>query len=259
MNFNQLNEQLSGLPLGGLRYFEQLGSTNDEALRWASRGAPDLSLVVADEQTRGRGRPGRRWMTAPGSGLALSLILRPTVEERAHPTRMTGLLALSLGDALLALGLDPQFKWPNDVLLGGRKAAGILVEACWQGQELEALVLGMGVNVLRESVPPPDELLFPAASIEAGLGRPLDRVALLREILSALLRWRPQLATRKFLETWEGRLAYRGQQVEVTINAAEKVTGQLLGLAPDGGLRLDTQADGDITVHFGDVHLRPLA
>ena len=138
MNELQLEQHLSSLPLGAFRYYETIGSTNNEALAWASQGAPDFSLILADEQTSGRGRMDRKWFTPPYSALAMSLILRPTTIERAHPARTTGLLALSLAESLLKLGLVPQIKWPNDVLLTDRKVAGILVESTWMSMELDA-------------------------------------------------------------------------------------------------------------------------
>ena len=106
MNRTQIDSSLSHLPLGEIRYFDTIGSTNDEALAWASQGTPDFSLVIADEQTRGRGRMDRKWFTPPHSALAMSLVLRPTQLERAHLSRMTGLLALSLTESLLKLGLE---------------------------------------------------------------------------------------------------------------------------------------------------------
>ena len=172
MNDIHFEKWLSSLPLSAFRYYDTLGSTNDEALVWASQGAPDFSLIIADEQTSGRGRMDRKWFTPPQSALAMSLILRPTAIERTHPARTTGLLALSLAESLRKLGLIPQIKWPNDVLLSGRKVAGILVETTWMGDELDAMVLGMGVNVLNASIPPADQLLFPATSIETELGHP---------------------------------------------------------------------------------------
>lgn len=259
MNRTKIETAFKSLPLGEIRYFDTVGSTNDEALAWATQSAQDLSLVIADEQTLGRGRKDRKWFTPPGSALALSLILRPTSIERAHPSRATGLLALSLTESLLDLELTPKIKWPNDVLLGGRKAAGILVESSWMGEQLEALILGLGVNVLGASIPPPDRLLFPATSLETELGYPIDRIELLKDILSKVLAWRPRLGTHAFLDAWEGNLAFRGEQVQVEGGGEEPVTGKLLGLEPDAGLRLLTEHGKTMTVHFGEVHLRPLA
>jgi BirA family biotin operon repressor/biotin-[acetyl-CoA-carboxylase] ligase len=259
MNKTEIERDLSSLPLGGLRYFETIGSTNDEALAWASMGAPDFSLVIADEQTSGRGRMDRKWFTPPHAALALSLILRPTAIERAHPSRTTGLLALSLADSLLELGIAPQIKWPNDVLLGGKKAAGILVESSWMGERLDALVLGMGVNVLTASIPPAEGLLFPATSLETELGYPVDRGNLLREILAKVVEWRPRLGTDIFLKAWEAKLAFRGQQVQVEGGSGKPVTGELLGLDPDGSLHLRNEQGKSVAVRIGEVHLRPLA
>lgn len=259
MNEAQLKILLAPLPLGPLRYFDRIGSTNDEALAWALQGAPDLSLVVADEQTKGRGRMDRKWLTPPNAALAMSLILRPSQTEHAHPARTTGLFAVSLADSLRTLGLAPQIKWPNDVLISGRKVAGILVESTWIGEELDALVLGMGVNVLRESVPPDDQLLFPATSIETELGRPVKRAKMIRDILANVLDWRPRLGTGVFLKTWEENLAFRDQQVQVQRESGNPLTGKLLGLNPDGSLRLRDLHGKSVTVQFGEVHLRPVA
>ena len=259
MNRTQIESSLSHLPLREIRYFDTIGSTNDEALTWASQSAPDFSLVIADEQTSGRGRMDRKWFTPPHSALAMSLILRPTKLECTHLSRMTGLLALSLTESLLKLSLEPQIKWPNDVLLSGRKVAGILVESSWLGGTLDVFVLGMGVNVLSASAPPNDQLLFPATSIETELGHPLQRVDLLKDILSNVLDWRQKLGSEVFLKAWEKNLAYRGQQVQVEGRQAEPVIGELLGLESDGSLRLLDEHGKSVTVRFGEVHLRPLA
>jgi BirA family biotin operon repressor/biotin-[acetyl-CoA-carboxylase] ligase len=259
MNETQLTRSLAPLPLGALRYYNTTGSTNDDALAWASQGAPDISLVIADEQTRGRGRMDRKWYTPPHSALAFSLILRPVDSERAHPARTTGLLALSLSECLRKLGLAPEIKWPNDVLLNGRKVAGILVESTWSGEELESMVLGMGVNVLAASVPPAEILLFPATSIETELGRAIDRIQLLHAILEMVLALRPTLGTDAFLDAWEANLAFRGQQVQVLGSSPKPITGELLGLNVDGSLRLRDEHGRSVTVQVGEVHLRPLA
>jgi BirA family biotin operon repressor/biotin-[acetyl-CoA-carboxylase] ligase len=259
MNEIQLEQYLSPIPLSAFRHYDKISSTNDEALAWASQGAPDLSLIIADEQTSGRGRMNRKWFTPPHSALAMSLILRPTAIERAHPARTTGLLALSLAESLLKLGIVPQIKWPNDVLLTNRKVAGILVESSWLGEELDALVLGMGVNVLDASIPPAEQLSFPATSIETELGHPIERMDLLKDVLLRALDWRPNLGTDAFLQAWEGSLAYRGKQVQVEGRSGKPIIGEVLGLDMDGGLRLRDEHGNSVTVQFGEVHLRPLA
>ncbi|MCI0550877.1 MAG: biotin--[acetyl-CoA-carboxylase] ligase [Anaerolineae bacterium] len=259
MNPNELNKALSKLPLGDIKYFESIGSTNDEALAWAANDAKDLSLVIADEQTAGRGRLDRKWFTPPGTALAFSLILRPTTDERPHLSRIVGLAALAVADALRTRRLTPQIKWPNDVLLLGHKVAGILVESVWSGEDIDCVVIGVGINVLKGSVPPADLLHFPATSLEDELGYPPDRLEVLFDILSNLIDMRPQLGTEEFLNRWGEALAFLGEQVQIEVGSEPPILGQLLGLESDGSLRLRDGHDKTVAVRFGDVRLRPLA
>jgi len=257
LNTTKLQVALRGLPLSDLRFFESIGSTNDEALAWAAQGAADFSLVVADEQTSGRGRSGRKWFTPPQTALAFSLILRPTADESTHPARTTGLGALALVDSLRKIGLVPQIKWPNDVLLNGHKVAGILVESVWTGDRPDAFILGMGVNVLTASVPPTDQTLFPATSIEDELGKTIKRTELLNNILTFLIAWRSCLGTDEFMQAWVDALAFRGKQVQVWAGSDRPLTGSLLGLESDGSLCLRDEHGNHVTVQFGEIHLRP--
>ena len=147
-----LRMSLRDLPLGGLRFFEEISSTNDVALEWASQGAPDLALVVAEGQTSGRGRAGRAWVTRPGTALAFSLVLQLSSGEEQNLPRFSGLGALAVASALQKWGLTAAVKWPNDILLEGRKVCGILVEAVWVGEKVERMILGIGINVTTEAV-----------------------------------------------------------------------------------------------------------
>lgn len=255
---SKYHRTLSNLPLGEFRYYEKIGSTNDEALTWASKGAPDFSLIIADEQTTGRGRTNRKWYTPPHSALAMSLILRPSTIEKKHLSRMTGLLALSLADTLKNFQLDPKIKWPNDILLKGRKTAGILVEPSWLGDTLDAIVLGMGVNVLRNSEPPADLLSYPATSIESELGQPIDRIKLLGDILKRTLEWRTRLGEPIFIKSWQAYLAFRGKRVQIEDQNHKIVIGEMRGLDSDGGLMVKDERGKSITIRFGEAHLIPL-
>ena len=257
MNERDLQNKISELPLGRMRYFDSIGSTNDEALAWAAQGAWDLSIVIADEQTAGRGRLNRKWFTPKGTALAFSLILRPSEAESTHPARTVGLGALALASACLKLGLRAQIKWPNDVLLEEKKTAGILVESVWTGDALDALVLGLGVNVSAASVPPADQVLFPATSLESELSHPVDRADILCAILSALLLWRSKLGADEFLKAWEDVLAFRGEQVQIFKDDEAPLTGELLGLAADGDLCLREANNNILTIQFGEIHLSP--
>lgn len=258
MDERAIRKTLSEFPLGGLRTFDQTGSTNDIAMAWAADGAPDLALVIAEGQTSGRGRGDRRWFTPPGTALAFSLVLRPLPGEEQSVSLFSGLGALAVCQALGMRGLNPEIKWPNDVLLNRRKVCGVLAEAAWMGEKAVSIVLGIGVNVSPEAVPAFDQLNFPATSIEAEMGNNVDRLILLRDVLEALLYWRDQFTKDVFTHAWENILAYRGEQVEIRAEGVPMRTGQVVGLERDGSLRLNS-LDGQVfTVQFGEVHLRPV-
>ncbi len=257
MNQTELTELLSSLPLGEIRFFESIGSTNDEALRWAQAGARDMSVVVADEQTMGRGRMDRPWFTPPGTALAFSVVLRPTFDEKPHLSRLVGLAALSIAHTLQSFGLSPQIKWPNDILLNQRKVAGVLIELVWSGEDVVCVVIGIGINVLKRAVPDTDILRFPGTSLEDALGIPVRREKILRDVLSSFLSLRPQVGTDSLMNQWGEMLAYRGRQVRVEMGADQTVVGRLEGILADGSLRLRDDNGKSVTVRFGDVSLRP--
>lgn len=257
MNETSLKKHLAKLNLGGLRYFETIGSTNDEALAWAATGANDLSLVIADEQTQGRGRLDRKWFTPKNSAIAMSLILRPTAPMRPHLSRTVGLAALSIADACLSLGLSPQIKWPNDILLNGKKVAGILVETVWSGHDANSLVVGMGVNVEKASIPPAELLKFPATSLEEMLGTLPQREDFIFRTLEALIRWREKINIQTFIQAWEEKLAFRGEIVNINAEDEKPIHGIVDGLESDGSLRLKDESGKPVSIRFGDVSLRP--
>ncbi|TLN10741.1 biotin--[acetyl-CoA-carboxylase] ligase [bacterium] len=254
---SMLRESLAGLPLAEVRFSAETGSTNDDALRWLEGGAGDAALVVADRQTAGRGRLNRRWITQPGGALAFSLILHPTSAEMDVLTLFSPLAGLAVSDGLAACcGLNAEIKWPNDVLLGRRKVCGVLAETSWQADRLAGVVIGVGVNVAPSAVPPADALLFPATCVEDALGRPLDRWALLAAILRAAFSWRQKLGSAEFFQSWESRLAFKGEAVQVG-TPDHVVQGTLIGIDPQGGLVLRTAAGKQEVITVGDVSLRP--
>jgi BirA family biotin operon repressor/biotin-[acetyl-CoA-carboxylase] ligase len=213
--------------------------------------------VIADEQTAGRGRLDRKWFTPKGTALAFSLILCPTLDEKPYLTRFVGLAALGITETLRGRGLVSQIKWPNDVLLNGRKVAGILVESVWSGEEVDCLVIGIGMNISKGAVPSADLVLFPATSLEESLGAAVEREAMLRDILAGIIALRPHIGSDSFIDAWEKALAFRGEEVQVEQGDGTGVTGKLLGLESDGSLRLTDTEGNPITVRFGDVRLRP--
>jgi BirA family biotin operon repressor/biotin-[acetyl-CoA-carboxylase] ligase len=163
---------------------------------------------------------------------------------------------MAVADTCEALGIQPEIKWPNDVLVHGRKVAGVLVESRWNGGELEASVIGVGMNVLAGSAPPDVEVMLPATSLEESLGTKVDRVRVLRLTVEAMLKWLPGLQQEEFLRAWEARLAFRGRPVRLFQEGTEEITGTLEGLEDDGSLRLRGD-QGVLRIHMGTIHLYP--
>ncbi len=263
-----LQKTLGDLNLGSIRYFDSLGSTNDEAMRWARSGAPELALVVANEQTAGRGRFGRTWVTVPEASLAFSLVMHPGTLERHVFPRLTALGALAVQKALEEkYSLPAEIKWPNDVLLSRQKVAGVLAEAYWSGGHLEAVVLGIGINIASVSISNlEDQQAFPATYVEAFLDRPVDRWELLHQILVDLIFLSSQLDKPAFMQAWEKSLAFRGEWVQIfrsdgpsqDVPAVAIAEGAILGLTRDGSLKLRDQAGQVAAIRFGELRLRPL-
>jgi BirA family biotin operon repressor/biotin-[acetyl-CoA-carboxylase] ligase len=239
-----LLKYLEPLTLGGWRYYTKVTSTNDHALDWLKAGAADWSLVVADTQTNGRGRDGRLWVSKPGVSLAISLILRPSISETICITRFTALGALGVIDALGKLGLKAEIKWPNDVLLDGKKVGGILVENEWAGERLEGLVVGLGLNVHPEAVPDQATLRYPAVSVEEVLGKPVDRWALLVDILKAIKAQRKDVCSQGFVANWNAHLAFREKWVNFQAVDGSVQRVKIGGVTGDGQIVLKNE-DGE--------------
>jgi BirA family transcriptional regulator, biotin operon repressor / biotin---[acetyl-CoA-carboxylase] ligase len=172
-----------------LRWHPSVGSTMDIAAQVVDAGAPEGVVIVADEQTAGRGRRGHTWSSPPGAGLYLSLVLRPPLEDRGRAA--LPLLTLAAGVAVRealarVCDFDCQLKWPNDIMVGPRKLAGLLAEGIGIGTPAQRVVLGVGINM--RPARHPDEVARRATSIEAELGRPVGRGPLLEEVLVQLCR-----------------------------------------------------------------------
>ena len=259
MEINALNEILAATPAREYRYFDSIGSTNDEALRWCDDGAADFSLVIAEEQTKGRGRFERRWVTRLGCALAFSLILQPTPEERKKLALFAPLCGLALRDTLESqLGLQAEIKWPNDVLLGRRKTAGILVEANWSGDNMSGIVLGIGVNVSPGSIPPVGSQQFPATCLEEHCNPPVDRYQLLQGILNAIAAWRAEFGSPAFFEAWQRYLAFKGELVRIEDSQKTSIIGIVKGIDTRGHLLLTLDNGTEKDFEAGDIHLRPV-
>ena len=252
-----LRAALAGLRFGQpLHYFGAVGSTNDEARRLAEAGAPEGALVVADTQTAGKGRAGRRWLTPPGTALAFSLVLRPALAA-GEAARLTMLAGLAVAEAAEAAAARPaRLKWPNDVLVDGAKAGGILVESVLTGERLDYAVIGIGLNV--SAAPPPEAVDFPAAALQNPGAAPIDRWRLLGDILArmeAVYRLATDADGEALRAFWAARLAWLGETVSARAADGE-VVGRAEGVAADGALLIRLPSGEVRRVLAGDVRLR---
>jgi BirA family transcriptional regulator, biotin operon repressor / biotin---[acetyl-CoA-carboxylase] ligase len=244
-----------------IEYRESVGSTNDLAKQLARVGAPEGLLVVADEQTAGKGRLGRAWSTPKASALAMSLVLRPRLPPHEAP-RITLVAAVAAAEAVQAVtGLPVGIKWPNDLHLQGRKFCGILTEMEAEMERIGFVVCGMGLNVNlpREQLPP--EFRETATSLLAELGRPVRRAALVQAIMARFEEAYGLFAAGRFgevLDRWRALSVTLGQPVRVL-----SVTGEptLEGLAeevdPDGALLVRLPGGELRRVLAGEVSIRP--
>jgi len=224
-----------------VKVYPSISSTNDVALVWLSDGAEAGSIVVAEEQTKGRGRLGRSWFAPPGTALMFSVILKPAVEAVG---RISMLGAVCVCDVLRDMGLQTVgIKWPNDVqiIVDGvrRKLCGVLPESIWDGSGFVGAVLGIGINVRVDFKNTP--FSETAASIESVLGKPVDRIHLLKQILAKMDKWESQIGCEAFIDAWRSRLNMMGQPVmiegERCIAHDVEHDGTLIVRRNDGSLR----------------------
>lgn len=223
---------------------------------------PDFSVIVADEQTAGRGRQGRTWVTRPGTSLALSVVIHPRLppdDVSQHLGRYSGLGALAMTAAVnQLLGLPARVKWPNDILLAGRKVGGVLVDLNWQGEGLQEVILGVGLNVKKGAIPEGAEFRFPPGTVEGAAGAPVERLPLMAVFLERLLAFHRELPDKAFIRSWERSLAYQGQMVSLSVDDRPLAAGIQQGLDDDGSLLLKT-ASGEVRVfQVGEIRLRPV-
>jgi BirA family biotin operon repressor/biotin-[acetyl-CoA-carboxylase] ligase len=235
-------------------HFDSLPSTNGEAIERAKAGAREGVCVVAREQTAGRGRLHRSWISPKDAGLYISLVLRAQFEQKRWPL-LTLMSAVVVHDVLTeTYDLDVDIKWPNDILAEGRKLSGILAETV-ETEQGRAVVIGIGINLTTDCVP--QELAGIATSIETISGKKPDPKILLDALVERFAGWYERLdrssGANEIISEWSTRSSFaEGKQVEVT-EVAEAFTGTTRGLEPDGALRVETNSGEIRIVHAGDV------
>ena len=243
----------------------EVESTNDEVWELAQRGADEGACVVADAQTRGRGRHGRVWLMAPGKGLAMSVLLHAGCDPPAAPSAEGGLRSataplvagLALALAFDALGLEARLKWPNDLLMNRRKVSGILAEGRRTTDGTECVILGVGVNVSQATEDFPAEIRGTATSL-ALEGHAVAREYVAAAFLNALEPlWdeHQEGDARQALDAWRARAEFWGRPV-----AVDAPGGRIEGLARDlddrGGLVIEPARGPAVTVYAGDLEVR---
>lgn len=267
-DLRELGSLLTTTRLGRVHeHHASLASTNDRALAWLGEGAADGALVSADAQTAGRGRLGRRWSSPPGSDVYASVIVRPGVAP-------TGFGAVSLAVAVgLREGLLSVFgeqlsdklalKWPNDLLLDGRKLAGILCESRWRGREVE-LVIGFGINVHRERDEFEPDLRARATSLALALApqHRRGRAAILAAVLAELERNLERFFSGGFAairSRYEPHCLVIGEVIEVAEPSGRRFVAIAEGLDDDGALRVRPRDGGQsVRIESADVWLTDL-
>jgi BirA family biotin operon repressor/biotin-[acetyl-CoA-carboxylase] ligase len=230
-------------------------STNRVAMEMAENFAPHGTVVVADAQTAGRGRMGRRWASPPGKNLYVSLLLRPSVPA-VDATRLALVAGVALADAVEALGVPASLKWPNDLYCGGRKAAGILAEMASDPDGVRHVVIGVGVNVNMEETDIPSDLRDTATSLRIRAGRVFRRVDVLARLLDAFGTRYAEFLRGGFpalRDGWDRRDFLRGRRVHLRWQGGEG-WGTVDGLDADGALRfLPDGGPAIASVHSGEI------
>ena len=234
-----LQRQSFGHPL---YFFKTIASTNDYARELAARDSPEGTLVISEEQTAGRGRMGNSWISPPGTGIWISLILRPPLPPSQGPL-ITPMTAVAVAGAIRKVtGLSAGIKWPNDIIINNRKAAGILIESSAGERSIKHLIVGIGINVNTEVFP--EEIRESATSLSICSGKKISRMEILISVIRQLERLYsiviPGGKPRIILERYRSWSVTLGKMITAD-RAGGKITARALDITPNGGLLVRDQ------------------
>jgi len=240
-----------------VHYFEAVGSTNTVAYQLALAGAHDGEVVVADAQTKGKGRLDRAWQSPPGTNLYISMILRPKIEPALAPqiTLMAGVAVAELFSGCCTGGVS--IKWPNDVLLQGRKACGILTEMKADAGRVDFIILGMGLNINMSPEDFDPTLRDAATSLKIETGKVYDRLEMISTLFDLIEKWYKIFLRTGFpgmRETWLGYADILGKRIKWVFKD-EFQTGIVTGIDDDGTILMQREDGVGERVIAGDVHL----
>ena len=238
-----------------IHHFQETGSTNDVARQLAEESAPEGTLVLAEKQTEGRGRLGRSWLSERGAGIYASILFRPTLKPR-DAAILTLVAAVAAAEAIeQTCRLNADIKWPNDLLLSGRKCCGILSEMQAERDEIRYVIVGIGVNVNHAAFP--EELSRRATSLRIEGGQAYSRVELLCALLLRfeLLYDDLQQGNRSaVLKRWVERSSFAlGKQIAVDLGSGRKLEGETAGLSQQGNLKVKLPTGGVQEVMSGEI------
>lgn len=257
-NKRELEQGLKTKTMGQTIYFyEETDTTNNRARELALEGAPEGTLVVAEKQTAGRGRRGKVWESPLGTGIWMSLVLRPQIAP-AEASVLTLLCGLATAEAVEAeTGLSADIKWPNDILINGKKAVGILTEMDCEMSEVHFVIPGIGINVNTASFPP--EIAEIATSLYLECGKTVSRRRLVHKVLERLEEhYETFLRTGSFaamLEDYRKHCITLGKEVHVL--GREPFFAEALDITPEGELLVRRADNGKEEVVFsGEVSIR---
>jgi len=241
-----------------VHYFEVVDSTQTIAHKLAQEGAPHGTIVIGEEQTAGRGRMSRPWESAKGTGIWMTIILRPDVSpQQASSFTLVVAVAVTMAIKSLYPHVEPAIKWPNDLLIRGKKCTGILTEMQAEADVVQALLVGIGINAnqLEDDFSP--DIANIATSLRIAAGEEINRAALVATILQYLEQFTELFVQDGFAsikELWEQMSCTIGQRIEVT-TIRERFEGIASGITDEGVLQL-TQSDGTIrTIYSGDIKI----
>ena len=237
-----------------IEYFDSIDSTNTEARRLAADGAIEGTVVIAETQSKGRGRLGRSWASPPLRNLYASIVLRPPIAV-AEAAQLTLVAGVAVAEAIREWAPDAAIKWPNDIVINGRKLAGILTEMEADDDRVRFVILGIGVNLNAAPEDFPEELRDKATALCGAAGRFIDRTAFADRLLSRLNERYELFLAHGFAAlrpVWEACSCLTGRAVQID-GAGQRRAGVVTGISDDGALVLRDAAGRDVRVVAGDV------
>ncbi|RST73644.1 biotin--[acetyl-CoA-carboxylase] ligase [Siminovitchia acidinfaciens] len=253
------NEILFGLETErfgrSVHYFDSLESTQKAAYQLAYDGAPEGTLVIAEEQTSGRGRLGRAWHSASGKGIWMSIIVRPDLPPQKAP-QFTLITAVAVARAIEEVTeITPEIKWPNDLLIKGKKVVGILTELQAEADKISSLIIGIGMNVNHASDDFPVEVKKIASSLFIEKGEKISRAALIQSFLKNFEKYYSIYISDGFLPIrilWESYATSIGKQIKATTVTGE-IVGVAVGISNEGVLKIEDEKGVIHNIYSADI------